>query len=187
MTLSPKLLTLMELVLKQDPKPLTRLVRGKPSVKGREAVGALSDNAKSTDTPLSLTQAVLYLAFDCFDEAHNIAQDHEGTLGNWIHAIVHRREPDSGNSKYWYARVEAPAKVYGGIGGEVSQLLQDHPVPELEPLAKKIAKSKSWEPEAFVDLCEKFRDKDPHSEAYQTLARIQEIEWRALAEFAMKG
>ena len=43
-------------------------------------------------------------------QAHQIANDHEGTvIGNWLHAIAHRREPDASNSKYWYHRVEGPA------------------------------------------------------------------------------
>jgi hypothetical protein len=52
-----------------------------------------------------LRQAVeLALAGD-WQAAHQIAQDHEGErLANWIHAIVHRMEGDTGNAAHWYGR-----------------------------------------------------------------------------------
>lgn len=180
---------IMQLALKQDPRPLARLVKGKPYAAGKKAVEALTKrDMKDAKDPksLPLVQAVLYLCFDCWKEAHDIANDHEDTvIGNWLHAIVHRREPDAGNSKYWYARVKAPAKVFEAIGNGVLALLKQQPVAELEPLVQKMAKSKTWEPEAFVDLCDKYREEDEKTPAYQTLARIQEIEWRGLAEYIL--
>jgi hypothetical protein len=180
---------IMQLALKQDPRPLERLVKGKPYAAGKKAVEALTKrDMKDAKDPqsLPLVQAVLYLCFDCFEEAHNIANEHEDTvIGNWLHAILHRREPDAGNSKYWYARVKAPAKVFEAIGKEVLSILKEKPVAELEPLVKKLEMSKTWEPEIFVDLCNEYREKDPDSPTYQTLARIQEIEWRGLAEYIL--
>jgi hypothetical protein len=181
---SQKILSLMELARKQDPHPFTRLEKGKPVPKGRDAVAGLVDKDKESAKTL-LIQSALYLCFDCFEETHNIAQDDEGPAGNWLHAILHRREPDAGNSKYWYARVHAPAKVYEGIGKKVLVYLRENAVPELEPLAKKMEKSKTWEPEAFVDSCDKFRQMDKGSSAYRTLAKIQEIEWLGLVEFIL--
>lgn len=173
-------LKIMALAMQQNPRPFDRLVRGKPTPDGRKAVAALSEKP-------SLIQGALYLCFDCFDEAHQIGQDHEGVAGNWIHAIAHRREPDASNSKYWYHRVNAPEKPLRAIGKETLAFLENHPAKELESLAQKMGKSKTWEPEAFVDLCEKFRDKDPDSAVYRALAGIQEIEWKSLADFILSG
>lgn len=39
-----------------------------------------------------------------WDKAHELAQDHAGELGNWIHAYLHRKEGDIGNAGYWYRR-----------------------------------------------------------------------------------
>jgi hypothetical protein len=181
---SQKILSLMELARKQDPHPFSRLEKGKPVPKGREAVAGLVNKDKESPKTL-LIQSALYICFDCFEEAHNIAQDHEGPAGNWLHAILHRREPDAGNSKYWYAKVKAPAKVYEGIGKKALAYLGESPLPELEPLAKKMEKSKTWEPEAFVDLADKIRQKEKASPAYRTLAKIQEIEWLGLVEFIL--
>lgn len=181
----------MDLALKQDPRPFARLVKGKPIAEGRKAVAALSPEdfqGGSKPETLPFLQAALYLCFDCFEDAHQIANDNEGTVaGNWLHAIAHRREPDASNSKYWYHRVSSPAKVLESIGRESLGLLQKVFLPELESLMKKLEKSKHWEPEAFVDLCDQFRQKDPKSQAYRVLAGIQEIEWRGLAEYILSG
>ena len=174
-------LKIMELALQQKPRPFESLVRGKPLAQGREAVAALSGK------PL-LIQAALYLCFDCFEEAHQIANDHEGTVaGNWTHAILHRREPDAGNSKYWYARVKVPAKLGQGIAKEALRVLGEKTERELEDFREKLAQSGVWEPEAFVDACEKFRKKDPRLPAYGALARVQETEWKGLVDFILSS
>lgn len=36
--------------------------------------------------------------------AHNIAQDYNTPIACWIHAVLHKMEPDEWNSRYWYAR-----------------------------------------------------------------------------------
>lgn len=37
-------------------------------------------------------------------KSHNIAQDYNDNIANWIHAVLHKIEGDVWNSKYWYAR-----------------------------------------------------------------------------------
>lgn len=39
-----------------------------------------------------------------WDKSHNIAQEHDNPIANWIHAVLHKVEGDEWNSKYWYAR-----------------------------------------------------------------------------------
>jgi len=46
----------------------------------------------------------LLLLFDDLDSAHRICQSIETSTASFWHAIVHRREGDFSNSKYWYAR-----------------------------------------------------------------------------------
>jgi hypothetical protein len=46
----------------------------------------------------------LALAGD-WDAAHDLAQRHEGdALADWLHAVLHKLEGDTGNSRYWYRR-----------------------------------------------------------------------------------
>jgi len=51
-----------------------------------------------------LLQAVTLAQAGDWHAAHNIAQDYSDTTANWIHAVLHKIEGDSWNSKYWYAR-----------------------------------------------------------------------------------
>ena len=86
--------------------------------------------------------AGLYLYFSCRDEAHGVAQNIDTPEGSYWHALVHRQEPDPGNSAYWF--------------GQVGK----HPIfAELRTRAAEIgvASGKSWAPRAFIDYCEAAR------------------------------
>lgn len=39
-----------------------------------------------------------------WEKAHLIAQESNDVIAHWIHAVLHKVEPDEGNSRYWYAR-----------------------------------------------------------------------------------
>jgi hypothetical protein len=48
----------------------------------------------------------LALAGD-WDAAHQIVQQHEShAAAAWIHAVLHKMEGDSSNSRYWYRRAD---------------------------------------------------------------------------------
>lgn len=43
-----------------------------------------------------------------WDTAHNIVQVMTDVNAMWIHAYLHRKEPDIWNAKYWYNRCRKP-------------------------------------------------------------------------------
>jgi hypothetical protein len=105
--------------------------------------------------------AGLWLLFDFLDESHAISQEDEGNPDrDFWHAIMHRREPDAGNSKYWWRRVGA------------------HPVlVQLREQASALGYTFTT-PEAFVDYCEKVRGSGSAEE--EVAKRVQQLEWRLL-------
>jgi hypothetical protein len=49
-------------------------------------------------------RAIDLLLNDEWDAAHHIVQDLSDSHAQWIHAVVHKIEGDTGNSRYWYNR-----------------------------------------------------------------------------------
>lgn len=117
--------------------------------------------------------AGLWLRFNFLDESHTISQDLNSATGSYWHGIMHRREPDYGNAKYWFQRVgEHP--VFGRLSEEARRLADDHGI---ERQTKFLAEQANWDPFAFVDLCERAarnRSLAPLCEA------IQQVEWELL-------
>jgi hypothetical protein len=47
-------------------------------------------------------QAIWYDLHGDWNSAHNIVQQMSDEFAMWIHAYLHRKEPDIWNAKYWY-------------------------------------------------------------------------------------
>lgn len=47
-----------------------------------------------------------------WDNAHEIVQNMDHPLAYWIHAYLHRKEPDLNNAAYWYSRAGKPMPGY---------------------------------------------------------------------------
>jgi|SRR5579859_3103800 len=187
MEIPDKILKIMALAGTEGSRPLDRLERAEPLSKGRAAIAALSekDSGLKSSQAFPFLQSALYIYFDCFDEAHQVAQDHEGVTGNWLHAVLHRREPDAGNSKYWYTRVDLPGEVSQDLAQEALKYLGGTPMRELEAFHRKLSKSKEWEPKTFVDLCEQARKGNDSGPLTRALADIQKAEWTGLLKFIL--
>src|SRR6187401_2907583 len=65
--------------------------------------------------------AGLWLRFDDLDESHRVSQELHNAEGSFWHAVMHRREGDFGNSKYWWRRVGLHP-VFGMLGEEARAL-----------------------------------------------------------------
>lgn len=43
-----------------------------------------------------------------WDKAHEIVQEINTAEASWIHAYLHRKEPDEANARYWYRQAGKP-------------------------------------------------------------------------------
>lgn len=69
------------------------------------------DSLKNDSPPDGLNDLLLALWQDAqgdWDLAHRIAQSNTTANGSWLHAYLHRKEPDPGNAAYWYNRAHRP-------------------------------------------------------------------------------
>ena len=129
-------------------------------------------NLPSPLDPLLRSAAMLWN--DHLDQSHALSQDIRTADGSFLHGMMHRREPDYGNAKYWFHRVGKHAS-FPTIAGQVSRLLETEP-----GLVKKLAPLGIWDPSAFVDACGEAAPGPISDPRIQTLKAVQQIEFDCL-------
>lgn len=60
-----------------------------------------------------------------WDTAHSIVQRMSDHHAMWIHAYLHRKEPDIWNAKYWYKRCGKPYPGEISFTVEAADILSD--------------------------------------------------------------
>jgi hypothetical protein len=118
----------------------------------------LGHEVKSHDDAIALA-AGLWQMNGFLEQSHELAQSVEGKCreraGDYWHAIMHRREPDDSNAKYWFRRV-GPHGIHTFLARDADDILAACPAKEARNWRDKITgnSSEKWNPLAFVDLCE---------------------------------
>ena len=133
-------------------------------------------------------KAGLYMIHDYLDAAHELAQQsdelgHSATAPYW-HGIMHRREPDYDNARYWFRRVGSHP-IFPEIGSEVGEMLSDKSFAAHLRFARVLDGRGHWDAMAFIDLCEWCGT--ACDDRAQAAARLQEVEMRRLLEFTCRA
>lgn len=79
-----------------------------PSLRPQKSYLPLANDIERLDLPIPVL-GILHLLNDDIDAAHTLVQsDESNQTSNLIHAILHRREGDYWNSKWWLSRIDHP-------------------------------------------------------------------------------
>ena len=171
---APAIVDLLQAEVSNDLGP------GKPESAARSALARLTPQSacaphaiKDMDMARACL-AALWLRHDFLDESHRISQDMENPTGSFWHGIMHRREGDFGNAKYWFRRV-GRHPIFEPLALSARELATSGNAPLA---ANDFTGQTDWDPFAFVDLCQRAQAGDPRLE---TLAKgIQQREWELL-------
>ena len=155
----------------------------RPQAELETALKFLSPKIELSPTTRELIRALVFLWHDHLDTAHTISQGIQNPDGSFIHAILHRREPDYANSKYWWRRV-GKHPCFPEIGRRVAELLKSK---REHNLASELIPGGEWDPFALVDACEAASDLATSNQRVQLLREIQRIETEvALEHFLLR-
>jgi hypothetical protein len=122
--------------------------------------------------------SAVWLYHNFLDESHTISQGIKTNTGSFWHGIMHRREPDFSNSKYWFRNVgEHP--LFDALNKEAQKIAQGATdAPDF------LISQTSWDPYEFVDLC---ADALSGKSSNDALCReIQQREWELLFDFSYR-
>lgn len=129
----------------------------------------------------------LLLWNDALDESHTISQGLADQTGSYWHGIMHRREPDYPNSKYWFGRVGSHP-IFPALRERALEVFNDtaNPSATLTEIGEAIAAEENWDSYQFVDWCQAAQG-DSDSDVTRFLQQVQAEEIKLLLAYSYRN
>ncbi len=119
-----------------------------------------------------MIRAGLFYAYDALAESHGIFQGIGGDTASYWHGMIHRREGDFENARYWFRRTgELP--VYSELHLHAA------------PISPLMARQLNWDPYVFVGQCEQARFGGDVNRA--ELVALQHMEFQVMFDHLWRG
>jgi len=144
----------------------------RPALKALTIEGLLAPRTVRDQAMAKSCLAGLWLLHNFLDEAHTLSQEIETPEGSWWHGMLHRREPDFDNARYWFRRV-GRHPLFATLGQELAAAAASRPA-----ASKRLMQGASWDPFAFIDLCAAVTEQGGELEEF--CRRWQQREWELL-------
>ena len=151
---------------------------------GELRLARLSDFCGDVVSPADATAVLagLWLLHGDADASHRLSQsiEDEGRhrCGNFWHAIMHRQEPDYGNSNYWFRRV-GQHPIFPELARRATELILGDGSDQALGPRKKLGLPSGWDSSAFVDWCEA-ASLSAEASQVELIRRIQFVEMQLL-------
>lgn len=144
------------------------------------STGLFAGHAVAEANAAAACLSALWLRFGFLDESHRLSQGIGTPEGSFWHAIMHRREGDYANAKYWFRRV-GDHPVFAALKEKAAEvaLMGDGPA------ARTVAAQAAWDPFAFVDLCETVVAAGRPDDLLW--CQIQRLEWELLFDHCWRA
>lgn len=113
---------------------------------------------------LALFRGLLLYGVDALDACHAFFQDDPSPLGSYCHGMMHRREGDFDNARYWFRRA--------GVQPFFERLHRD-----AAQYSSVMARQQSWDPYLFTGECE--QAKFGAEENLAECRKLLRAEWEA--------
>jgi hypothetical protein len=154
-----------------------------------EEIAVLSEERLAEERPDGLMsaqawKAALHLWNDSLAAAHELVEHLETPTGAALHGIMHRREGDFENAKYWFHQAgDHPA--FHSLQSRAASFLRQQSIPRgpLKESFDKLITQGNWNPYLFINVVAIQESWIGEDETRSLLEHLQQMELEALIRF----
>ncbi|MEM9026302.1 MAG: hypothetical protein AAGB06_05150 [Verrucomicrobiota bacterium] len=178
---APLVNELLEIPVDMSLRVSTENAEGVMALRGRSAQD-LFGNLKVVDPVMAdAALSALWLRFDALNAAHDVIDRIDSATGCLWHGILHRREGDYPNARYWMHQAgNHPTYLYLAQGaGAILAQMSEMDSSEIH------AGIRVWDAMYFVKLCERAVKEGGDLEGF--CSQVQDLEWKILFHFCIQS